>query len=287
MNIPGMPPELMKQLLKAQQQGLPVQMVPTGEEGDSNAETPQKPTNQAINPLPMGTESLKQLRARSECPIPGESNTFHDLTRKLTVMDDNEDLLDHLGQGLAAILGADSYCKKHHTERTVVIFDDDEVLKNLHKEAMEKKAEFEKRKQELDSLAVVTNTLIRQRWSKAVELYGLNVDDRFYQIDEEEGKIIELSLKCPECKGKVRVRKARQQLTQILVSRETKRARAEAAEKQGENNDNGGEERPTGAPTQDTDEGGEVSVEEQKVPSVPSDGGSADNNGDTGSEVAE
>jgi hypothetical protein len=52
-------------------------------------------------------------------------------------------------------------------------------------------------------------------------LFGLNTQERFYRIDSDGRKIIQVDLKCYTCQGIKMLKEARQKLAHILIAIQT------------------------------------------------------------------
>lgn len=171
------------------------------------------------NPIPPGDEGVATLRAMSECPIPEESKRMNDLLQQL-VQDprSNEQVEQLLANGMAAALRANTYCRNNLKSRTVVVFSADPELDKLHKKFLEMEREVMELTNKMDILKHQVMEVLQARWIYSVKTYGLDVEKYSYRVDEEKGCIEQVNLHCPECKGVVKLRKARQETAELLAA---------------------------------------------------------------------
>jgi len=212
-----------------------------------------------------------------ECGIVKEAEAFKNVIPKLQYLNaDIEDLLELYGQGVATIVGADHYCNRHTQTRTAVTFSEDPTLNQLHTELQETVTELQGLMQKMGELRQKAQTLNEQRWEQAVKIMGLNPDERFYRIDEEKGIIEQVDLKCHECKGAVRSRKLRQELTEKLMRLEY------VQEEESKDDGEGTGDNEPGASEGDAADRGESSPQEQEVPGVAGQSDAPGGDGDNG-----
>ena len=171
------------------------------------------------NPIPPGDEGVATLRAMSECPIPEESKRMNDLLQQL-VKDpsSNEHIEQLLANGMAAALRANTYCRNNMQSRVVVKFDADPELDKMHKKFLEMEREVMELTNRMDILKHQVMEVLQARWIYSVKTYGLDVEKYSYRIDEDRGCIEQVNLHCPECKGVVKLRKARQETAELLAA---------------------------------------------------------------------
>lgn len=190
----------------------------------------QAVTKAQHNPLPEGEEGLKILRAFSNCPIPEESSKLNKLLQMLlqnqTETDESADEI--LSKGLMAAMRANRYCNQNKKTRTVCIFAEDEKLADLHKQLQEEQANLERLNVELETCVKRGNTVLQERWKRAVDTYGLNPDKYLYHIDEEKGIVEQMDLDCDKCKGVVVIKQARKDATEKLMAPKAAKAPEEA-----------------------------------------------------------
>lgn len=208
--MPGMPPGMMPPGVA------PIGMMPPPGAEQQQQQDPKAAILRSKNPFPAGKESMKILRAISDCPITREADNFNDLTKAVVTMEDNEELLETLGKGITTILNADNYCEKALKARTVVLFEEDDQLQKIQKEMDELDAELQTLQKEVSEKAMRMRDLLRLRWQTAVKNYALSDDARAYRINEEHGRIEQVDLHCQECKGGTKIRKIRQELNEQL-----------------------------------------------------------------------
>jgi len=91
------------------------------------------------NPVAAGRPGLQTLRALSDCPIPDEAGQLKQLLDKLLALelDDIDEPLKIVGEGIASVIMADMYCLKHKTRRPAVRFEDDEDLQKHHEDVQD------------------------------------------------------------------------------------------------------------------------------------------------------
>jgi hypothetical protein len=234
---PGIPPALAKEIQAALAAGRPlpsgVIAVPEGQRpppgaipAGMSAQLPPgmqpqmpPPSKAQHNPIPDGDEGLKILRGFANCPIPQESTKLNRMLQMIlqnqSTDDDSAD--EVLAKGLTAAMKANRYCSQNRKTRTVCIFSEDEKLQDLHLKIKEETANLEALNKEMEECVKRGNTLLMDRWKKAVDTYGLSPEKYLYHIDEEKGIIEQVDLNCDTCKGVVVIRHARQEVTEKLM----------------------------------------------------------------------
>lgn len=197
--------------------------VDLGQVGNPKEQHPAMAAKAAQNPLPEGDEGIEILRKMSECNLPKEAQKLHALlTQVLKFNTDDmapeivEDTDKALADGIMIGITGNRHCRKNLHVRTVVTFDKHEELGNIHakflakeKEVLELKKQFEEKRQEVLNL-------LQQRWNKAVKQCGLDPVNRFYRINEDSGTIEEIQLRCDECLGARKIKKARQRSEDLV-----------------------------------------------------------------------
>lgn len=232
------PPELAKKIQEALASGQPL---PPGVVAVRDGQTPppgavpmgistqvppggqQAPqTKAAHNPIPDGDEGLKILRAFSSCTIPQEAAKLNRMLQMiLQNPDTGDDTADEiLTKGLIAAMKANRYCAQNKKARTVCIFSEDPILKELHDKVNAEQANLDRINQEMTDCVTRGNEALTARWKKAVDTYGLNPDKYMYYVNEEKGIIEQVDLKCDECKGVGVIQTAREEATKKLMSGE-------------------------------------------------------------------
>jgi len=230
------------------------------------------------NPLPSGRDGLKSLRALAECPIPDEAANVKNLLDKMLKLelDNVDEQMQIVGEGIASVIMADTYCAKYKTKRPVVRFEDDEEIQEHHKNFHELGEKLQALQMELTEVAQAVQEAKKGRWETSVKKFGLAPEKFTYELDEEEGVIYLVDLKCNECSGRTRVRKARQEVADRLVE-------FERDAKKEKNDDRTGEgDAASTAPEGHAEERGEVSGSKQEVPGVADQPDTPSDDGDNG-----
>lgn len=231
---------------------------------------------QQQNPLPEGDAGIQILRTLTDCPIPAESKKLQDLMKAIMLSEDIEDTLaeETLLKGLVISIRSNRYCKKQLRKRTVCLFDQDEKLLELHNTIKEQTERAARLKEEMADCTAKAQAALNQRWEHAVKTYGLAPEKFSYQINEEEGIIELLELRCEECRGATSIRKTRQETTKLVFERQ---------KQGGKKDDNGGKRtEDNGTPQGNADPSGKNSNAEQKVQSVADPTDIHDSTGDNG-----
>ena len=214
-----LPPQLEAELRRRIASGQPlppgIRAVPAG------GPLPQHPAQQAkesMNPIPNGAQGLQVLRQTSECNIPKESQTISDYLKKLATETggDQEEIENVIAAGLATAVRANYYCKENLRQRTAVQFSADPDLEKLHLELQQLDKEREHLQTRLQEITIQAQNILTTRWALSVKKYGLAPEKFYYWIDEQAGIIEEVELKCHECKGATKIRKARQQVEELV-----------------------------------------------------------------------
>ena len=219
---PGMNPQMMQQLAARMRQGGGRPGMPPGGMPPGMMPGQQMPSKEQFNPLPEGRNALQILKANSGCVMPREAATLNTLLTKaqettLTPTREKE-LYAAMAEAITLIFRSDHECEKQLATRTAGLFNEEPELKDLSdkldtldKELTELKATFDAKQAELNQLA-------QARWEKAIKLFGLNVQERFYRIDDEKRLIQQLDLRCENCNGVKLLRDARQELARVLLA---------------------------------------------------------------------
>lgn len=232
----GIPPALAQQIQAALAEGRPlppgVIAVPDGQRPPPGAipagitaqmppGMPQQmaPSKVQHNPIPDGEEGLKILRGFANCQVPSEASKLNRMLQMLiqTTEPENESLDVLLAKGLAAAMKANRSCALNKKSRTVCIFAEDEKLTALHAKIQEEQTILERLNNELEECVNRANTLLVERWNKAVDAYGLNPEKYLYHIDEERGIIEQVDLECDKCKGLAAVKDVRTEITNRMM----------------------------------------------------------------------
>jgi len=302
MNRPNLPPELVQQIQKNLAEGRdlppgvvavpggqapPPGAVPTGITAPmmpGAAHPPITPQAQRAmsraqeNPLPEGDAGLQVLRGLSDCPIPAESGKLQGMMKTLLASEDidNEAVEKTLVKGIVTSLRANRYCRQQKRTRTVCIFEQDPKLQKLHELIQQKTKEMDELNKQMQECLEAGQKALQDRWNYAVKTYGLAPEKFSYFINEDDGTIELVELKCAECKGATSIRKARQETTELVM-------RMEPAG--GKKNDRPRKEpEGDGTPEGDAANSREASDGEQEVQSVAD---SADSDGGNGSDSSD
>lgn len=270
---PGMDPRVLEQIQQMQQAQQKTQQQAAAHKEETRAQARLK-----ANPMPGGRPGLKTLRALSECPIPDEASAIQKLLDKILdlELEDMEEPLQIVGEGIAAVIMADTYCQKYKTQRPTVRFNDDEELQKHHSEVHELTAQVRELQTQIAEASQALQNAYKARWETAVKKFGLAPEKFMYELNEDEGIIYLVDLKCQECSGRTRTRRARQAVAEKLVTFER-----ESKEK---DDDSAGKGSSTDAPEGHANPDGEARIQEQEVPGVANtatpDGGDGDNRAD-------
>lgn len=211
-NRPNMTPAMMRQL--QQGRGIPSVGTPTQQAA------PQ--SNENFNPLPEGKGGLQVLKSQANCPMSREAATLNALLQKTqeTVIEPGheETLYTAMSEAVALVLRADLECAKSMSTRTAGLFNEEPALKDLSDKAEGLFAKCVALETELKATAEEYNAVSQERWEKSVNAFGLNIQERFYRIDNTKRAIVQVELKCPECTALTKLRDARQKLAAALLA---------------------------------------------------------------------
>lgn len=277
----GMPPGMMDprmmdpRMLQQMQAAAQQQQQQTGQQKEET----KAQARERANPLPFGRPGLQTLRALSDCPIPDEAGQIKKLLDKLLALElvDIEEPLKIVGEGIASVIMADTYCLKHKTQRAVVRFEEDEELQKYHKDLQDLQKRLGELKQELADISQAAQAANKGRWETAVKKFGLAPEKFTYELDEEAGVIYLTDLKCNECTGRTKTRKARQTVAEKLVTFER------IAKEEKENDRPRTRTDKPDPPNESSGNVGKASVSEQEVSGVADPAVDDDGNGDNGS----
>lgn len=267
----GMDPRMLQQLQQQMQQ----QQQQAGQQQEES----RTQAREKANPVPAGRAGLQTLRALSECPIPQEAGQIKKLLDKLLTLqiDDVDAPLKVVGEGIASVIMADVYCAKYKTSRPAVRFEDDEELHKIHTDFHDLQARLNELQAEIAEVAQATQAKQKERWEAAIKKFGLAPEKFTYELDEEQGTIFLVDLKCNECVGRAKTRKARQEVAEKLVTFE-KLAKEEKDDGPGTGSD---ESDPQ---SESSGDDGKASTPEQEVPSVDAPATDDDSDGDNSSD---
>lgn len=222
MNQPQrLPPQLEAEIRRRLAAGEPlppgIKAVPAG--GGAPLQHPAMQARETMNPIPSGPQGLQILRQMSECNIPKESQTISEMLKTLAIEtnhDDQEEIEKVIASGLATAVRANYYCNENLKTRVAVQFSTDDKLKVMNEELNVLDAEREQLQTRLQEVVNRAQGLLKERWAIAVKSYGLAPDKFYYWINEKDGTIEEVELKCHECKGATKIRKARQEVGELI-----------------------------------------------------------------------
>lgn len=234
MNKPVVPEELRRQVEAAMRSGQPLprgviaigpgQTAPPGAVslGSFDPKHPVMAKKAAQNPIPEGSAGFKAIRETTDCcNIPLETNNINNmLDRALDVSGDeeaSEELVrDAIAKGVVVAMKVDAYCAAHNSRREVLSFEKYEELAELHKRVKELEKEAEEAQARMRAIMEEGKAVLQKRWETAVKLGGLSPENNYYTINEDSGCVEMVELNCHECKGAVKIRKARQMLQERL-----------------------------------------------------------------------
>lgn len=187
--------------------------------GSFDPKHPAMAKREALNPIPAGAAGYKVIRENSECNIPSETaniNNMMDKTLAKALGGDEERLeelvRDSVAKGLVVALRTEHYCSENSAHREVLSFASNPELSTIQARLKELEKETGEIHTILQNLLAEGKELLEKRWKLAVEVGGLSPENNFYVINEEAGTVEMVELKCHECKGAVKIKKARQAL---------------------------------------------------------------------------
>jgi len=226
------PEDLKKQVEEAIRTGAPLpkgviavgpgQAAPPGAVplGNFEPKHPAMAKKESQNPLPGGVAGYRVIRGSNECNIPAETSNINNLMDKVLANIKNADeekieevVRDSVAKGLVVALRVDQYCTENSAHREVLSFEAYPELAEIQKRMKELEKETEEIHGIMKALLAEGKELLEKRWNLAVKLGGLSPENNYYMIDEDRGIIEMVELNCHECKGAVKIRKARQALT--------------------------------------------------------------------------
>lgn len=228
---PQVPDALVKQVEQAIANGTPlppgVQVVPTGSPMPPGAvELPNigigKPLKkEPMPPLAPNDNLVKDLRARTMCPITKESQTLDAVLKQLLNLppgsvETAEKRMNILSAGISAALLVPAYCAHQLKTRPICKLEDNADVKEIN----DTLATLEKRGTELDTelqqIISEAQKLMAKRWDLLVKSYGLSPVTYSYLLDDTDKQLSEVSLDCTSCQGLTRIRKSRQAIQENL-----------------------------------------------------------------------
>jgi hypothetical protein len=195
--------------------------------GSIDPKHPAMAKKESQNPLPSGAAGLKTIRDGGECNIGYETGNLNTLMDK--VLDDakgcseeeseklEELLRDSLAKGVVVAMRMEEYCENHSSRRVSITFERHPELLEVHQEIGRLQAEAEETRKKMQELLAAGKEALQKRWELAVKLGGLSPENNYYMINEEAGCVELVELNCHECKGAVKVRKARQALQEYAA----------------------------------------------------------------------
>lgn len=190
----------------------PANATALGEVNMPPTQHPAMSAKQAANPIADGDDGFSVLRQHSECPIPAESKKLNSSMHVLVNAEEDEAVEKALAKGLMVALRANHFCKDNLSTRTVISFESNDSLKEVHTELQAIEKEVLAIQKDLIAKIKQGKDLTEKRWKLAIKEGGLSPENHFYKIDEAAGCVEQVELKCHECKGATRIRKARQEL---------------------------------------------------------------------------
>jgi len=172
----------------------------------------------ATNPLAEGPQGVAQMREMAECNIPEESKKLNgQLAEFLKLEGDHAIAEKALGKGLFAGLRMNVHCKANLNTRTVVRFEGDNRLSEIAKELKEAETKALDLQKQLQAMAEKAQKLLAERWDYSVKTFGLNPDRNFYRINEANGIIEEVELRCDQCTAGKDMVDARLEVEEYMV----------------------------------------------------------------------
>ena len=170
-------------------QGMPPGMMPQG-----------VPTKEQLNPLPPGPEAIKALRNLAECNIPEESKKLNQQLQMLLSIDGDHEVAElAMGKGIFAGLKMNLHCTKNLKTRTAVVMKSDDKLVAIEAGLKAAETEVTELQRKIQEISAKAQQLLKERWEYSVKTYGLNPEKNFYRIDEDNGLIEEIELRCDQC----------------------------------------------------------------------------------------
>lgn len=232
-NQPAIPPQLQAEIQRRLAAGLPL---PEGVVAVPPGQTPPKgairvngppssmaplglPNKTPLNPIAGGSDGLRTLREYSECDVPQESKALNEKVQQVITLDGAHPVAENaLGKAIFAGLKMAKHCETNLHVRTAVRFEDDETLKTLSEEIHTAEVEGMALQKQMQSLMEKAQRLLTDRWDYSVKNYGLDPENRFYRVNEEEKTIEELELRCDTCTAGKEMIKARLDVDEYLTT---------------------------------------------------------------------
>lgn len=175
-----------------------------------------------FNPLPEGRGSIQVLKAHSNCPVPQEAATLNALLSKAQETpagtDKDAELDAAIAEAVTLVLRSDRECERQISTRTAGLFNEEPELKGLTDKLEILYREIKEMESSIKAKADEFNTLSKQRWERSVKTFGLNPQERFYRIENDNRRIVQLDLKCDACQSGKLLRDARQKLVKALMT---------------------------------------------------------------------
>jgi len=192
-----------------------------------------------MNPIPQGDEGLKLLRALSGCPLASYAEDLNKLVGEIlsTKVEDEEELLNKVGVAIASVLRGDHACADNVEIRTAGIISEDDDLAAVSTKLKAAEKKVEKLQEELDTAIQEMQSLTKERWNTAVKKYGLNPEERLYQLDEDADKINMVSVDCDNCSTMKKVDNCKKDIAALLLRQPSIQKKREA------DNDDAGKDR--------------------------------------------
>lgn len=206
-------------------QAPPSGMVPAGVSAQHDGQPITSDTDLTkLNPMLKGQDAFTVMRNKGGCPLPEESSRLQkSIQASLAIKGHHEEVEKVLAAGLATALRVNSYCDSQLKERVAVDFKDvpelaemSQQILNLTDEAEGLQEQIKKLQVELGVVVRKAQPLIEKRWDTAVKSHGLDPAKNVYCMSEDDNQIIDMRFDCATCKGKARIRKARQEGEKLL-----------------------------------------------------------------------
>jgi hypothetical protein len=187
--------------------------------GNFDPKHPAMAKKESQNPLPSGVAGYRVIREGNECNVPAETANINTMMDKVLngIKGGDEEKIEELvrdsvAKGLVVALRVDQYCAENSSHREVLSFEAHPELDAIQKRMKELEKESAEIQDIMKALVAEGKELLEKRWSLAVKLGGLSPENNYYVINEDRGVIEMVELNCHECKGAVKIRKARQAL---------------------------------------------------------------------------
>lgn len=199
--------------------------VPTGVTTNAKG-GPVKPPEDltTYNPIQADDTGISLMRDCAECPLPNETTLLQQHMQLLAQIKSlDEEAADIIANGLASYMLVNNFCGDNLKDRVAIEFEKDDELAALHAEVQARTREAVELQQKMHECHAAARAAIEKRWEIAVTKFGLNPAKNFYAIHEQDGTVKQLHLDCAPCRGKAKIRKARQAAGDYLAKVQAER----------------------------------------------------------------